>query len=164
MITKLPVISLVVLLSIGSVPVFAEEGETPHQEIRLSPELLNLLRAEMAEITTGVQGIASFLASADWKSIRETGIKIRDSFIMEKQLTPEQAHELERALPGEFKLLDAEFHQRAEKLAAAAEIHDSELVTFHYYRLIESCVVCHAAYASSRFPGFSPPVQQDHHH
>jgi cytochrome c556 len=82
---------------------------------------------------------------------------------MEKQLTPAQAKELEQALPEGFKRLDAEFHQRAEKLGAAAGAHDPELTAFHFSRLVESCTKCHAAYAQSRFPGFAsdhPPAHQ----
>jgi hypothetical protein len=57
-----------------------------------------------------------------------------------------------------------EFHQRAERLGVAAAAHDPELVAFHYSRLVESCALCHAAFAKSRFPGFSSPAQQGHHH
>ena len=118
----------------------------------------------MREIITGVQGIAVSLASADWQAIQEASTKIRTSYIMEKKLTPAQAKELEQALPERFKQLDAEFHQRAERLGAAAAAHDSELVAFHYSRLGESCALCHAAFAKPRFPGFSSPAQQEHHH
>ena len=118
----------------------------------------------MREIITGVQGIAVSLASADWQAIQEASTKIRTSYIMEKKLTPAQAKELEQALPERFKQLDAEFHQRAERLGAAAAAHDSELVAFHYSRLVESCALCHAAFAKPRFPGFSSPAQQEHHH
>ena len=64
------------------------------------------------------------LASADWKSIHVTSKHIRASYIMEKKLTEAQAKELESALPAYFKQLDAEFHQRAAKLGAAAAAHD----------------------------------------
>jgi len=103
------------------------------------------------------------LATANWTSIQETSTKIRASYIMEKKLTAAQTEELEQALPENFKQLDAEFHQRAEKLGMAAVAHDPELVAFQYSRLIESCALCHSAYAKSRFPGFSPPARQDHH-
>jgi len=143
---------------------YAGEPAAPSQDVKLSPALLDLLRAEMREITTGVQGIAVSLAAGDWASIHETSAKIRASYIMEKKLTPAQAKELERALPERFKQLDAEFHQRAERLGDAAAAHDAELVAFHYSRLVESCALCHAAFAKSRFPGFSSSAQQDHHH
>jgi cytochrome c556 len=142
----------------------AEERHPPTQDVKLSSDLLNLLRAEMREIAGGVKGLALSLATADWKSIQETSMNIRASYIMEKKLTPAQAGELKNALPVQFKQLDAEFHQRAERLEAAAAAHDTELVAFHYSRLVESCAHCHSAFASKRFPGFASPPTQDHHH
>ena len=156
----------IVIGSLAAIPVHtcAEEPHASHQAIELSPDLLNLLREEMREIATGVQGIAVSLATADWHSIQETSEKIRASYIMEKKLTAAQAKELGRALPEHFRQLDAEFHQRAERLGVAAAAHDAELVAFQYSRLIESCAVCHSAYANTRFPGFSSPARQGHHH
>ena len=158
--------ALLIITSQALIPVQTHSAEAPasHQAIELSPDLLNLLRAEMREIATGVQGIAVSLASADWKSIQQTSEAIRASYIMNKKLTAAQATELGHALPGHFKQLDAEFHQRAEKLGMAAASHDSELVAFHYSRLIDNCVACHSVYAQSRFPGFSVPDRQGHHH
>ncbi|MGB5472153.1 MAG: hypothetical protein WBQ78_01590 [Gammaproteobacteria bacterium] len=165
MFSKLLALSIVIG-SLAAVPVYtcAAEPDAPHQGIALSPDLLNLLRAEMREIAGGVEGIALSLATADWMSIQETSTKIRGSYIMEKKLTAAQKNELEQALPGHFRQLDAAFHQRAERLGEAAAAHDPELVAFHYSRLIESCALCHSAYAKSRFPGFSPPAPQGHHH
>ena len=175
---------LSVVIAIGSLctitaPVFAAEPDGLHQDaqhqdvahqdapgqnFQLSPDLLNLLKAEMVEITGGMQGIAYFLATADWHSIQETSEKIRDSYIMNMKLTPAQAIELQQVLPERFKRLDAEFHQRAERLGAAAAAHDAELVVFQYSRLLEACTVCHAAYAGSRFPGFGSDVPKEHAH
>jgi cytochrome c556 len=129
-----------------------------HQAVKLSPPLLELLRTEMREIAAGVQGISVALAVGDCNSIRETSAKIRASYIMEKSLTPAQVEELEQALPARLKELDAEFHQRADKLGAAAAAHDAELASYHYARLLDSCVACHGAYARLRFPGFAPPA------
>jgi len=151
-------------LAAGSACIHAAEDRAPGQHVSLSPDLLELLRAEMREISTGVQAVAAALATADWESIRETGEKIRASYLMEQQLTPAQAAELEHALPGQFRRLDADFHQRAERLGAAAAAHDPELAAFHYSRLIESCARCHALYARDRFPGFAPAATQDHRH
>ena len=151
---------------LAAIPVHinAAEPNVPHQDVKLSPDVLNLLRAEMSEIAKGVQGIALSIATADWASIQETSAKIRASYIMEKKLTSTQAKELEQVLPEHFKQLDTEFHHRAEKLGVAAAAHDAELVAFHYSRLIYNCILCHSAYAKTRFPGFSMPVHQDHHH
>ena len=142
---------------------FAEEPH-PHHEIKLSPELLNLLRAEMREISTRVQSIALALATADWKTIQDNSDKIRKSYVMEKNLTSDQEKELTRSLPERFKQLDAEFHQRAARLGTAASAHDAELAAFHYSRLIENCATCHSIYARARFPRFAPLEHQNHHH
>lgn len=108
--------------------------------------------------------MALSIATADWKSIQDTSMKIRASYIMEKKLTPAQAAELKTALPERFKKLDADFHNRAEKVGAAAAAHDAELVVFQYSRLLESCAGCHSEFAKSRFPKFSSAPQQVHHH
>lgn len=151
-------------LVVGSAKPYAAEDHAPDQHVTLSPELVELLRAEMREISFGIQGLALSLATADWQSIQETSAKIRASYIMENQLTPAQAEELEHVLPEQFKQLDAEFHHRAEKLGMAAAEHDSELVVFHYSRLLESCAGCHSTYASERFPGFASSIVPSQQH
>jgi len=91
-------------LAVGAAPAFAAEpdvlhrdgqqealqGAALHQEVQLSPDLLALLRAEMVEITGGMQSITFFLATADWHSIQETSEKIRDSYIMKMKLSAAQ--------------------------------------------------------------------------
>jgi cytochrome c556 len=140
----------------------AAEPAAPLRSIQLSAAVKNLLLAEMREIAGGIQGLALAIAIGDWSSIQSTSTSIRESYIMEKKLTPAQAEELERARPQRFKELDAEFHLRAQRLGAAAAAHDAELVAYHYSRLIESCTTCHAAYAGTRFPGFASPPPQGH--
>lgn len=142
----------------------AAEDHKPPAAIELSPDLLELLRAEMREISSGVQTITVSLAMADWDAIERTGSKIRDSYIMKQKLTAGQKHELHHSLPDAFKHLDAQFHARAGKLAAAAVTQDYELVSFHFSRLIESCASCHVKFASNRFPGFAAPAATDHSH
>lgn len=143
----------------GAQPELAGPGE-----IRLSPALLELLRAEMREIAGGVQVIAVSLATGGWDAVHDAAASIRASYIMEKSLTAEQAAELGRSLPGRFRELDAEFHARAEKLAQAAAARDAELAGFHYARLLETCTRCHAEFAPGRFPGFTPAAAQEHRH
>jgi hypothetical protein len=158
--------AIIVISSLAAVSVhcYAAEPHTTQHGIALSPDVLNLLREEMREIAGGVQGIALSLATADWRSIEETSARIRASYILEKKLTTAQAKELEKALPEQFKRLDAEFHQRADKLGAAAAAHDPELAVFHYSRLVESCVRCHSSFAGKRFPGFASPEPMGHQH
>lgn len=127
--------------------------------LALSPGLLELLRAEMLEVASGMQVIALALASGDWQAVANTSAKIRASYILEQRLTPDQIRELELALPDGFKRIDADFHRRAERLHDAAKARDPEMAAFHYSRLIESCAACHASYAQARFPGFATAPQ-----
>lgn len=158
--------SILVLLSVlaGTAQVGAAEPRAANHGITLSPDLLQLLRDEMREVAGGVQGIAVAIATGDWQSIQEASAKMRASYIMERKLTPGQARELEAALPEQFKRLDAGFHQRAEKLGAAAQAHDAELVAFQYARLLETCADCHAEFAGARFPALSPAMNEPRHH
>ena len=150
------------VISLAAVLIHAAEPAAATRSLQLSPGVKSLLTAEMVEIAGGVQGMALSIASADWASIQSTSTRIRESYIMEKRLTPGQAEELERALPERFKELDAEFHARALRLGTAAAAHDAELVVYHYSRLIDSCTACHAAYAAARFPGFAAPTSHAH--
>ena len=107
----------------------------------------------MQEIATGMQSIVVALATADWKTIQDNSNNIRESSVMEKQLTPAQKEELAHALPEHFRQLDAEFHRRAAKLGAAASAHEAELAAFHYARLVESCAICHRPTPTHGFQG-----------
>ena len=146
--------------------VAAVAGNEPgaRRDIELPPELLELLRAEMREITAGTQSMAVALVTGDWQSIAETSGRIRDSYIMQQRLTPEQMKTLEHALPEPFKQLDLEFHGRAERVGAAAAAHDAERVAYELSRLLETCAACHTAFAKSRFPGFPSPTGHEGHH
>lgn len=158
--------AIVMLGSLAAAPsvLHAAGPEGTAQSVALSPELTSLLQQEMREIAAGVQAVGLALAIADWRAIEDTSAKIRASYIMERKLTPAQAKELEDRLPEGFKRLDAEFHQRAERLGDAAAKRDPEVVAFQYSRLLESCAQCHAAYAGARFPGFAGPAAQGHSH
>lgn len=141
---------VVVLLSASTVLPARENAP----ELRISPDLRDLLRAEMQGVAGGLQALVTAISAGDWNAVRNTADAIRASYIMERSLTPEQRRQLER-LPPEFKRLDAEFHQRAQRLGEAASDHDAERVNFYFYRMMESCTACHSRFAASRFPGFS---------
>jgi cytochrome c556 len=153
-----------ILMVFGCVSANAQESPAAPNEFQLSPELMDLLRAEMQALLTGIQSLAMGIATADWKDVTEKSARIRASYILDQKLTPAQRQELDTSLPEHFKRLDSDFHLEAKKLEAAATAHDSQLASFHYYRLIETCTACHAIYAVSRFPGFKPSTESAHHH
>ena len=153
-------VSIVIISSI----VRAENGERHLDTIALQPELLALLQAEMREINTGVQRVPVAISQGDWATLAQTGESIRSSYILAGALTDEQKQTLKNSLPARFKQLDSAFHNRAGKLAHAAESQDIELVIYHYSRLIEGCAQCHSLYARNKFPGFTPPEKHGHQH
>jgi hypothetical protein len=111
------------LLCFGAASAAAAGSSPARQDVQLPPELMDLLRAEMREITVGAQSMVVALVTGDWQSIAKTSNRIRDSYIMLQQLTPDQVEMLEQTLPEQFKQLDLEFHRRAERLGAAAMAH-----------------------------------------
>ena len=121
--------------------------------LSMSPELLELFRAEMRELLGASQAISMALPVGDWAQIAATSEKMRMSYILERKLTEAQKEEL-GSLPERFKRLDQQFHLRTEKLAHAASEKDVELTAFYFARLLEDCAACHAAHAQQRFPGF----------
>jgi hypothetical protein len=151
-------------IALAAGPAGAREAAADGHELQLSPELTELLRAEMRALLNGVQSLPAGIATADWKSVADTGARIRASYILDQELTPAQRKELDLSLPEHFKRLDSDFHLEARKLEAAAANHDAQLSAFHFYRLVETCTDCHALYATVRFPGFAPADRHVHDH
>ncbi|MCB1845185.1 MAG: hypothetical protein KDI09_19620, partial [Halioglobus sp.] len=110
----------VVLATVTAATMSIAEDDSAVSTIDLSPELTLLLRAEMIELAGGVQSLAFSITTADWAAVKATSEKMHDSYIMNASLTQPQAEELRHKLPQQFKLLDAGFHTRAEKLGEAA--------------------------------------------
>lgn len=164
MITVTRTIIALLGIGIGCATAYAEQPPDLQDGLHLSKDLRTLLQDEMHQIAEASQHIVMYLASGDWKSIERISDEIQASYVMEKNLTEAQKQELEDKLPDRFKWLDREFHARAGKLGQAAAASDAETVAFHYSRLLESCAACHAAFAKSRFPGFSSKTPEDHHH
>jgi len=159
-------ISLVFLsvVMLGVVSVSAQETPSEKNDLKISPELLEMLRAEMRALLAGVQSLPAGIAMADWNSVANTGAQMRASYILDKKLSAAQRKELGRSLPEYFKRLDADFHLESKKLEEAATNHDAQLSAFHFYRLIETCTACHSIYATSKFPGFTPTAEHTHDH
>ena len=143
-------------------PAHAEPPTAQPSSLSMSPDLLELLRAEMRELESASQAISLALPAGDWAQIAATGEKMHDSYILAKKLTEAQRTEL-ASLPEPFKRLDEQFHAEAEKLAHAAHEKDAELTAFWFSRLLEGCAGCHAAYAQQRFPGFAGDAADSHH-
>ena len=135
-------------------PAPIEKHGPPEPTLPLSAGVLELLRAEMRELQNGTQAVAVALPTGDWNAIVATSRKMKESYILEKKITPEQEKEL-AALPEHFKVLDSTFHARLGKIADAAAARDAEMVAYQLSRVLETCVACHAVFAHSRFPSLT---------
>ena len=139
------------------------EQSAPTPSLNMSPDLQQLFQAEMRELLLGAQRIAGALPIANWDGIADSAMAMRNSYVLEQTLTTTQRHDLEQ-LPEQFKAFDEAFHLRAEKLAHAAKATDAEAVSFHFSRLLDTCVACHSTYATSTFPNFRAEGGVEHRH
>jgi hypothetical protein len=153
----------VAVVTLVTPKVLSAELSAPIPSLNMSPDLRQLFQAEMRELLLGTQRIAGALPVANWDSIADSAMAMRNSYVLEKKLTPTQRHDIEK-LPERFKVFDEAFHRRAEKLAHAAEAKDAEAVSFHFSRLLDTCVACHSTYAKSKFPNFRSEGGAEHRH
>ena len=135
----------------------APHGHEPAAALELAPELRQKLVAEMVAVQAAVRRIVDGIAFGDWKAVGEAARGIDESYILRKELSAAEREALHRALPPDFRRLDAAFHRDAARLAEAAAHGDGDLVTFRFYKLLDGCVTCHRAYAGHRFPGHANP-------
>ena len=160
-------IAVSVLALAGSVPGVSGAPAEPEPAVRsslsMSPDLLDLYRAEMRQLLIGTQAIALALPTGDWDNIIATSRQMEESYVLERELTQAQLAEI-AGLPESFQEMDRGFHARTGRLAAAAADRDPEAVAFQFARLLETCTGCHATFAQARFPTLRPePAQAPHH-
>lgn len=150
------------LASVGTTTGMAQPAQSGQASLSMSPDLLELYRAEMRQLLVGTQAVAMALPTGDWDSIIVTSRQMQESYVLEGELTAAQVEEI-AGLPESFQELDQAFHARTEKLAAAATGKDAEAVAYQFSRLLETCAVCHARFAQARFPTFhSEPAEEPH--
>ncbi|MDA3806273.1 MAG: cytochrome c [Thiomicrorhabdus sp.] len=136
----------------------------PEHGIHISPDLKKILNQEMSAIQKGMMELIPAIVAGDFEQIASIGKNIKASFIMKQKLTKDQKKELHRALPPSFIEMDQSFHKSAGMLAHAAEQKNSDVVTFYFYKLNDSCVSCHSKFATDRFPGLVKTAEKDGHH
>ena len=168
---SLRIIFLVLLfpnLSVGAKTPAHEDHKAKMGVEVLSSELRNLLSQEMIALQDGMMSIIPAYISGDWAEIERTALKIKNSYILKQNLTPEQAKELHSALPDEFIEKDQRFHYLAGMLEHAAKSGKPELINFYFSRMNESCVSCHSKFATHKFPALtSKPkskTEEEHSH
>jgi len=131
--------------------------------IQVDAELHRLLQMEMQAIQTGMMSLVPAIASGDWEKIAEIGKNIEASYLLKQQLTTAQRHALHKSFPAEFIKQDQAFHNSAGNLAHAAEMENTEIVNFYFYKLNTACVECHTQFAAKKFPMLVPEQKKSHH-
>ena len=143
------------------------EEHNEHEKVSgveaLSDDLRTLLSEEMLAIQSGMMSIIPAYSSGSWSEIGTTAQRIKDSYILKQNLTEKQIKELHSALPPEFIEKDQRFHYLAGMLEHAAKSEKPELINFYFSEMNESCVKCHAVFATHMFPALVPKVKMDKH-
>lgn len=159
----------IILLAILIPNISFAENESQHKQHTkisgieaLSPALRDLLSQEMLAIQNGMQSIIPAYVSGNWKAIESTAEKIKNSYLLKQKLTTTQRHELHTLLPHDFIKKDQQFHYQAGMLQHAAKHQKPELVNFYFSKMTESCVSCHTAFATHRFPDLAVNKKQQH--
>lgn len=129
----------------------------------LSVEVRAALQKEMLFIDSAMKDILSANAAGDLEKVANIAKQIEESFILNKSLSNKQKHELHTKLPDGFLKLDQEFHYMAGMLGHVAESKKSELISFYYSKLFESCANCHKSYAKHKFKKFTGKVKINAH-
>lgn len=144
------------------------EGHAEHEHASavemLSPELRNLLSKEMISLQNGMMSIIPAYNSGNWGEIETTAEKMKNSYILQQSLTEKQVDELHSLLPDEFIEKDERFHYLAGMLEHAAKSEKPELINFYFSEMNESCVGCHAAFATHKFPALVSTEKGEHSH
>jgi len=130
----------------------------------LSPDLRNLLSKEMEALQDGMMSIIPAYISGNWSEIETTAEKIKNSYVLKQSLTESQVKELHSVLSPEFIGKDQRFHYLAGMLEHAAQSKKPELINFYFSEMNESCVSCHAVFATHKFPALKPVIKDEHVH
>ncbi len=130
----------------------------------LSADLRGLLSQEMQALQSGMMSIIPAYISGNWGEIETTAGKMKDSYLLKQNLTESQLKELHSVLPKAFIEQDQRFHYLAGMLEHAAKTKKAELINFYFSELNESCVNCHAVFATHKFPALSVKQKSEHAH
>ncbi len=131
----------------------------------LSPELQKLFSEEMIQLNHGMKDIMDAYVSGQWDVIAPIAKKMENSYVLRKNLSRNQMHELHSKLPKQFLELDEKFHYYSGMLSHVSEKGKTELIGFYFSKMSETCISCHSTYATHKFPSFKPKEKQrDHHH
>ena len=118
----------------------------------------------MQALQSGMMSIIPAYISGNWNEIEITAGEMKSSYILKQNLTVGQVKELYSILPNEFTEKDQRFHYLASMLEYAAKNKKPELINFYFSEMNESCVSCHAVFATHKFPALASQKKSAHKH
>ena len=130
----------------------------------LSPGLRELFSREMVELQNAMVALLPLYISGNLDEIATIARTMERSYVLKKNLTESQIHELHTKLPGPFMELDQQFHYFAGMLEHVADMEKIELVGFYISKMSETCLRCHTEYATHAFPALAPKIPDGHVH
>ncbi|MDQ7053380.1 MAG: cytochrome c [candidate division KSB1 bacterium] len=133
----------------------AQSDTLQSQQIQLPERLMSVLRKEMQLIEVGMGQLLSHLAQGKANEAATVAQNIHDSFILKRNLSPDELQQLVSRLPAAFVRMDRDFHDSAQKLATAVQHGDFVTAIQLYANMSRACVSCHALYAAERFPALA---------
>ena len=139
-------------------------GERHSVIASLSPELQQLFSREMIELQKGMMAMVPLYVAGKLDDIEKIAAQMESSYVLKQNLTESQMHELHAKLPDAFIEQDQQFHYLAGMLAHVANVGKTELVGFYIAKMSESCLACHSAYATDKFPALAGKGQGEHNH
>lgn len=155
---------IIIILMLGSTAATYAHAETHGTEVEsLSPELRTLLQKEMQALQKGMMDIIPAYIAGNWGEIKVIAHQMKNSYIMKQQLTDAQKKELHSTLPDSFIELDQQFHYLAGMLEHVAEEEKLELINFYFSKMGETCMSCHAQFATHKFPAFRHETEEHKH-
>ena len=157
--------NLLLLSALLAAPSYAAEAQhkTPNdkQSVQALPnELRWALRKEMKLLERGMTTIIPAYIAGNWGEIESVAKAMKQSDLLNQNLSKEQLAQLHATLPATFLEKDKNFHYLAGMLEHAAKNKKEELVNFYFYKMNEACLNCHSQYAQHEFPELAKAAKE----
>ncbi|MFN2366964.1 MAG: cytochrome c [Desulfurivibrionaceae bacterium] len=143
------------LLLLPATPSAAPASSSEAVGSALPPRVKSLLLREMNAILAASKTILEALVQGNDQTVAKEARAIHDSFIMKREMTPEDKKALRAAVPDNFLSRDQAFHELSARLADAAREGDRAGQEKLFNKLVTACTKCHAKHALDRFPGLA---------
>ena len=114
-----------------------------------------LLIREMLALQDAMNRILDAMIRGQNQVVAEQAQSIHDSFILKREMTPEDRQGLLASVPEAFVTRDRAFHALGGQLADAARSGNRDEQLRLYGQLATACAECHALHARDRFPEFA---------